>query len=228
MSLRRVAEDLWCAEATIAVAGSPLDVRMTVVRGVDGGLIVHSPIEIDDALAGAVEALGPIRHLLAPSRLHHLFIAGAVARWPDAELWGAPGLARKRPELVFDGILGDDTPEPFVGTLELALFAGAPVASEVVCLHPRSRTLIVTDLVFNIHASASWMSRLYLRFSGAWRKVAQTPLMRAVVRDREAARTSLERVLAWDFDRLIMAHGEIVESGAKPILAGALRRLTGA
>lgn len=221
--LRSVAEDLWVADSEMAVGGMPLGIRMTVIRRASGGLILHSPIEIDDVLADQLEALGPISDILAPNRLHHTYVFGADRRWPDATLWAAPGLPDKRPDLVFDQILGDSTPPALADTLETRLFAGCPMASEVVCFHARSRTLIVTDLVFNIHRTRSRFSRLYLRASGAWQRVAQTPLMRALIRDRDAAERSLDPIFAWDWDRLIMSHGEIVEHDAKPLLERALR-----
>jgi hypothetical protein len=223
--LQEIAEDVWVAGSEMAVSGFPLEIRMTVIRRPDGGLILHSPIEIDDALAAELDAIGPVCDLLAPSRMHHMFVFGAERRWPDATLWAAPGLPDKRRDLLFDEVLGDATPPAWAGTLETQLFAGCPLASEIVCFHPGSRTLIVTDLVFNIQRSRSGLSRAYLRASGAWQRLAQTPLMRAVIRDRAAARHSLERMFAWDFDRLIMSHGDIVERDAKRQLGEALARL---
>ncbi|NVB41200.1 DUF4336 domain-containing protein [Pseudenhygromyxa sp. WMMC2535] len=225
MSLRQLDADLWCAEAELAVAGMPLGIRMTVMRGPGGGLILHSPIEIDDALAAELDALGPVEQLIAPNRMHHLYLLGAARRWPVAKLWGAPGLPAKRRDLIFDGVLGDRPPEVLAETLDTALFAGAPMASEVLCLQRASRTLIVTDLVFNIHHTRSLLSQLYLRANGAWQRVAQTALLRVLIRDRAAARRSLEHVFCWDFDRLIMAHGEVVDTGGKAALAEALKKI---
>lgn len=223
--LRSVGEELWVADSEMQVGGMPLGIRMTVVRRPDGRLILHSPIAIDDPLAAELARLGPVADLLAPSRLHHTFIGAAKQRWPSATLWGAPGLPDKRRDLEFDAILGDDTPAALADTLETRLFAGAAHVSEILCLHPRSRTLIVTDLVFNIQRTDSRVSELYLRASGAWQTLAQTPLVRALIRDRAAARRSLDRVLAWDFDRLIMSHGDIVEHDAKAQLTAALTPL---
>jgi hypothetical protein len=52
--------------------------------------------------------------------------------------------------------------------------------------------------------------------------LAQSRALRLVTRDREAARASLEQVLALDFTRLVMAHGEVVDVDAKARLRGAL------
>ena len=44
--------------------------------------------------------------------------------------------------------------------------------------------------------------------------------------DRDAARASLRRILAWDFDKLVVAHGPIVTSGAREIVENAFSWLT--
>ena len=36
-------------------------------------------------------------------------------------------------------------------------------------------------------------------------------------RDKAAARASVERILSWDFDRILLCHGPIVESGGKAV-----------
>jgi hypothetical protein len=43
------------------------------------------------------------------------------------------------------------------------------------------------------------------------------------VKDRAAFDRSIERMLAWDFDRIVMAHGDIVETGGRRMLIEALR-----
>jgi hypothetical protein len=40
-----------------------------------------------------------------------------------------------------------------------------------------------------------------------------------LVRDRQAARESLEHILTWDFDRIVVAHGDdILETGGQEAL----------
>jgi hypothetical protein len=48
-----------------------------------------------------------------------------------------------------------------------------------------------------------------------------TYLERLLVRDRAAARRSLERILAWDFERVVVAHGAVLESGGREALRAA-------
>jgi hypothetical protein len=38
---------------------------------------------------------------------------------------------------------------------------------------------------------------------------------RFLVRDRDRCRASLRRILDWPFDRVVVAHGTVVESGGR-------------
>jgi hypothetical protein len=39
-----------------------------------------------------------------------------------------------------------------------------------------------------------------------------------LIRDHRAARQSLERILGWDFDRIVVAHGDVLSSGGRETL----------
>ena len=86
---------------------------------------------------------------------------------------------------------------------------GAPWVNEVAFLHRPSKTLVVTDLVFNVHG-ARGLSPLVFRMVGAWKKLAQSRLFRSQVKDREAFAAAGRQILDWDFDAVLMAHGEPV------------------
>jgi hypothetical protein len=42
--------------------------------------------------------------------------------------------------------------------------------------------------------------------------------IRLSFKHRDLARLSLEKLLSWDFDRLVIAHGPCIEKGAKPFV----------
>ena len=47
--------------------------------------------------------------------------------------------------------------------------------------------------------------------------------MRLTVKDKAALRGSLARMMEWDFDRLIVGHGDEIDTGAKARVAEALK-----
>jgi hypothetical protein len=217
--MKQLASDLWTADQPLSVLGVELGARMTVVRLADGCLLLHSPIKPSPDVVDEVRALGEVAALIAPNRFHHLFAAAWFEFCPSAKLFVAPGLETKRSDLPAAGVLSD-TPDPmWAGVLDQVVLRGIPMTNEVVFFHPTSRTLIATDLAFHVGEESPALTKLLFRFSGAWKRLAPTHLERLLVRDRRAFRASLERILDWPFERVIVAHGTVVESGGRRELA---------
>lgn len=216
--LRRLADDLWVTERPQRFFGLPVGARMTVIRLSGGRLLLHSPLPLDTPLRADLDALGRVAYAVAPNRLHHLY-AGDVARaYADARLWVAPGLPEKRPDLVHAGVLGDEAPIEWRGELEQAFFRGRPYENEVAFFHPASRTLILCDLAFNFGPRNAWPTRVLMSLLRSYGKLGPSRLDPLLIRDRAAASASLERILAWDFDRVIVAHGDVQESGGYALM----------
>ena len=217
--MRRIDTDLWVSDAPLRFLGLEVGARMTVVRLPDGRLFLHSPIAASDALVAEVKALGPVAHLVAPNRFHHLFVADWKRACPEAALYAAPGLDAKRGDLPITAVLGD-APEPaWKGALEQVAVQGVPFVNEVVFFHRPSASLILTDLAFNVGESSPVSTRLAFRLMGKTGELAPTLLERLLARDRAAFRASLERILAWPFERVIVTHGDVCERGGREQLA---------
>jgi hypothetical protein len=218
------AEDLWTVDHELRLPMRiPYPTRMTVVRVSDGSLVLISPVPIDDALAQELAALGPVSHLLAPNLLHHLHLAAAQKRYPEARVQGASGLAKKEPDLRIEP-LDIERFAALRSTLAAESIEGVPKISETVLFHRPSRTLVVTDLLFNIETPPSWTTSVLLSMTGTRGRLAQSRVWSLLLEHRALARASCERLLEWDFDRLIVAHGNVVRSGAKTRVASALTR----
>ncbi len=215
--MRECDADLFVTEQPLRFAGLEVGARMSVVRLAGGELFLYSPVRLDPALRAELDALGQVRFVVAPNRFHHLFAGEVAAAYPDAELYVAPGLDRKRADLDFRAILTDEAPPGWAGQLEQCLVGGFPLVNEVVFFHPPSRTLLVCDLAFHVSPEQPLSTRLFLRLGGV-RGFGPTYLERLLARDRAAARRSFERILAWDFARVVVAHGGVLESGGREAL----------
>jgi len=130
----------------------------------------------------------------------------------------APGLERKRPDLVFEGVLGDEAPAPWRGQVDQVFFRGRPYENEVVFHHRASRTLILCDLAFHFRAGTHPVTRLLMQLIRSYDRFGPSRLDPLLIRDRKQARQSLERILAWDFDRIVVAHGDVLEHGGRQAL----------
>ncbi len=223
--LESLAEDLWVARRPLPLVVGDVGARMTVLRLSDRSLMLHSPVQLDAPLLQALGELGPVKWLLGPSKVHHLFLGDYVKAFPDAALCGAPGLAEKRRDLAFRYVLAPQPPPSWPEIVKFQLVEGAPLMNEVALLHAPSRTLVLTDLVFNVQPGASNRARLFHWLVGATGRFGPHRVIRLGFRDRAAARRSLDRILAWDFDRVVMSHGEVVSTGGHSLLEQAFASL---
>ncbi|MEM6274635.1 MAG: DUF4336 domain-containing protein [Myxococcota bacterium] len=217
-ALTPICEGLWTATHPQRFYGVEVGARMSVLE-LGQGLLVHSPI------AGApdvLRSLGRVRWVVAPNLLHHLYLPAWQSE-PGVEIYGAPGLPEKRADLNFTAVI-DVESEPFGDDVLAIPLRSFDVTREVVLFHRSSRTLIVTDLIFNFSRSAPIMTRLVLRALGGFPGPKTTLLERRGMK-KDIARAELQRLLALDFDRLIMAHGEIIETAGKKALKSAFEWL---
>jgi hypothetical protein len=111
--------------------------------------MLHSPCDITAAIAEEISALGPVAHIVVPGNFHHLHATSAQSAFPDAKTWICPGIERKRPDLKYDGILGDLAPAEWTGEIDQVLVQGTRIMREVAMYHRASRTLILVDLIEN-------------------------------------------------------------------------------
>lgn len=215
--LRQVDNDIWVAERPLPLPVGDIGARMTVVRLSSGHLFVHSPVAPDDETCRALRVLGPVTAIVAPNKTHHFFLRRFQRAFPDAETWGAPGLNEKRPEIAFHHVLTDHAPAVWACDIDQVHVSGIPVLQEVVFFHRGSRTLVLTDLAFHMVGTPTgdWRRRLFLRLNGAWDRFGPTRLVRLLIRDYQAFAYSLQRILRWDFDRVIVSHGSILRTGGR-------------
>ena len=226
--LKPFAPDFWIADGSeVETAGFRYGTRMAVIRFHDGALFVWSPVALSSALRAEVDALGPVRFVVAPNALHHLFIGDWLAAWPDAKAYAAPGLRRKRPDVNFACELGEVPVEVWGGEVAHVVVPGNLMTTEVVFFHVRSGTVIFTDLLQNF--PDGW-------FKG-WRGVvARLDLMTgpepAVPRKfrntfvgRKAARAALRRIFALPIERVLAAHAPPVREGGQSLVASSFRWL---
>jgi hypothetical protein len=186
---------------------------MNIVRlGASSDLWVHSPVKVDDALAAEIAGLGRVLYIVAPSASHHMYTGEFAARFPEAKLFGAPGVAKKHQELAFAGTLANGITAPWSAEIDQVFIEGAPKLSEVVFFHRATRSLLVSDLFFNMTEPETWATGLVLRMMGTYKRFGRSRAWNVYGKDRPALKKSVEKVMEWDFVRVLPAHGGSFET----------------
>ncbi|MDP6775020.1 MAG: DUF4336 domain-containing protein [Rhodospirillales bacterium] len=209
---------------TVSFFGFPYPTRMAVAVLSDGCVWIWSPVALTEELASAVESIGPIGHIVSPNKIHHLFLGEWAKRWPSARLYAPPGLTRKKPELHFDVELGDEPEPAWAADLDQAIFRGSFAMEEVAFFHRPSRTAIICDLVQrHLDSKMTGWRGMLMRLDGLVGEHGSTPReWRATFLRRDLIRTARDKVLGWNAERLLIAHGECSQREATAILSRAL------
>lgn len=210
MPLEPIAPGVWAAPMAHVYMGLHIGTRMTVVRLSDGSLLLYSPIRLDDALKAEVDALGPVSHIVAPSRFHHVYFGEVASAYPDAKKHGAEGLEKKRKDLSFDSVLGESDAD-WANDLQSRKVDGCAIG-ETVLFHPASRTLITSDFLQNFDSSDHWATRQYLKLAGIHRRTNVSVPVRITYRDRRASRRAVDEIIEWAPEQITLAHGRPIQS----------------
>lgn len=219
--LQELDRDLWVIDHPFSMPGGiELGTRTTVVRRADGALLLISPGPLDALSCEQIAKLGRVDGIVAPSNTHHLFVPDCATSFPEARLYAVAGVAPKQKEHVFS-LLSGSVPVGWKNELEAIAVEGIPILDEIVFLHRWTRTLILTDLCFNIQHSESFVTRLFMRINSAYGCFGPSRMLRFAIRDKAACRRSIDRILAWDFERVVVTHGDVLESGGREALRSA-------
>lgn len=214
--LTQEAERFWIYEEPLRFLGFEIGRIMSVIQLSSGGLFIQSPSELTDELESALNELGEVRFVAPTSKLHgHLYMEQYREIYPNAELLAAPGLDGRRPDLVFDQLLGDIPDPRWAPDIDQIAILGNRWLTEIAFFHRPSRTVILGDFGYHIGESSPLKTRVMARIAGVYKQVGCTVDYRLAIRNNETFRRSIQDVLAWDFDRVIPGHGEIIEADGK-------------
>jgi hypothetical protein len=219
--VQQVADNLWVLRYPLRLLGVEIGRTVTIIRLANGKLIVHStaPFSADDL--AAIGALGEIGWLVDVSNFHDSLAKAGRAALSDVSYLAPEGFSK------YSGVAAEPlnpAPSEWRNDLEVLELAGMPRVREHAMFHRPSGTLIVADLLFNFGRGGSLWTRLFARHVMRLRNfIGMSPFFRLMIRDRQAFRGSMATMMAWDFDRVIVAHGGMIERGGKARLREVLK-----
>ncbi|SPO38579.1 uncharacterized protein PSFLO_04057 [Pseudozyma flocculosa] len=222
----------------------PVGGRSTAVKLNDGKVWVLASTPLDEPTKAKIESMGDVAYLVAPDAVHHLFLSQYASAYPSAKVIGVEGLEEKRKDVKFDGIYGRDPPETkygFESEIQARYFPTF-ANKDVIFNHVETRTLITADLLFNLPAHEQYRNtakgapsspipflnslsnyftpdssfhKTFLGFAGVGGTIPHMPKGGSKDERRKRFAQDAAEVAKWDFDRIVMCHGDVIEKDGK-------------
>lgn len=195
--------------------------RMTVVRLADQRLVVFSAIALRESDMRRLEEFGTPAFLIIPNSIHRMDARIWKGRYPAMQVITPKGARGKVSEIVHVDAVDGEFSDPSVSFVSVP--GTQDCESALVVKGPSGTTLVVNDLIGNIHGTSGfggWLLRL-MKFAGE-RPHIPLPCKFKLIKDRSAFKAQL---LRWadiaDLRRILVSHGSTIETDPP----GTLRRL---
>lgn len=197
-----------------------LPVRSTYVELPNAGILISpgSCLTVEQ-----LRTLPKVTDILAPNLLHSAGIPLASSVFPNANIWGVPGLKKLKPSIKW---AHDLSPQSWLFQEELALIPlmGMPKVREAVFFHKRTKSLIVTDLCFNLMAARGLGAQIILSLFGTYRQFAVSRFFAKFIEDKTAFENSLDQIFSYDFQNIVVGHGDNLKGHGREHLLKALQQ----
>lgn len=216
-------ENLRLLRYPLNLMGMKMGRNVSVIRLSSGKLIIHSTAPYSRSDVDALKEWGEPTWLVEATNFHDTLAKAGVAAFPDLPYLVPSGfpLAQK-----LNVISLDSPPSEWEGEVDVIRIDGMPKINEHVFFHRDSKTLIVADLIFNIPLSAGKFTHAFLgAISGIKEHPGNSRMFRFMIKNRAAFEASLQRILALDFERIIVGHGDPIETAGKETLSDIFRKL---
>ncbi len=209
----RIAENVWILRYPLRLLGVEIGRSVTIIRLGNGKLVIHSTAPFTAADVAAIQSLGKPGWMVDVTAFHNSFAEEGRRAFPLLR-YLVPDRFPKAIALKCEPL--DPAPAEWAGQLEVLRIEGVPRIQEHAVFHAPSRTLIVGDLLFNFGQHAlGWTKFFARRVMRLKELVGMSPFFRMMIRDQRAFDDSIRKILRWEFDRIIVGHGEIIEFEAK-------------
>ncbi len=216
MALKKLTNQIWTVDFEMPIGpGVHFPVRTLIYRDFKSKVMIISPGPLKDSEYDEIRELGTVCAIVAPNLFHHMFVTPALEAFPEAGFYRAHELILKRPDLEGKGRSIMDLAIANFADFEFKTVRGIPRLQETVFFFPNDHLLFVSDLLHHIVKPHGWGTKLILSLAGTNGKLALSRITSLLMKDRESARQDLQKILEWEFDRILVAHGEPIMENAK-------------
>lgn len=221
--LKEIGTNCWVIEETKC---SPLGRRMTIIK-CGSELFIHSCIKLEETTLSTLTQLGHIRWILVPNFYHMKDVLWYSQQFPDADIIATTPLLKKLYSIGIKKaqVLPDYCSESLLTHITFKIMESVK-HTEIECFHDASKTLILTDLIFNLDShKMGLIGKLFHRINQSDRLGITRLFKTFFMLNRDILKEELHELMGLNFTTIIMSHGTIITDHAKEKLSDILETL---
>lgn len=202
--MEKLADNIWWLGFELKALGLNIGRNVTVIRLASGDVLLHSTAPFTPVQVEEIQSIGPVCWITDPMVDHDTFSARGCTAFPEAAFLAPAGFPEAE-SLGAEPLL--PVPKEWGQEIEVVRMEGADSFNEHVFYHSRSRTLIVCDLLLNFPEVGSLWERALLRLGLGPRAPGTSRRLKFAIKDGKAFRASIQKVLEWPFEAVVVGHG---------------------
>ena len=213
--MKKITENIFIDEYSEKIMpGVHFPVNSSLIELENNTLMVISPGPFEQKMIREIIAKYSTIYCVAPNAFHHKHLKSFNSFFPEIDIYGPSALTKKQPWLSGKILSLDSLAEKLKGQILLFPILGNSLLNETVFYCHRSKSLIVTDLFFNMRNPMPLGRKWILSLVGARNKIAQSKLVKKSITNKETYIRSVKPLAKLDCQRIIVGHGHIVEGAA--------------
>ncbi|MDQ3414949.1 MAG: hypothetical protein M3480_08300 [Verrucomicrobiota bacterium] len=218
----QLADDVALLQFPLRAFGIDFRRNVTLLRLRDGRLLIHSTAPFGPEDVQAIGRFGQPAWMVDVTLMHDTFAKAGRTAFPGlpylapAGFSKASGLATEPLSLA---------PNEWAGEIDLIAIDGLRFVGEHALFHRASGTLVLGDLLFHFapETTRGWPRFFVRHLMRLPRMVGISAFFRFLIRDKELFAASLQQLLEYDFQRIVVGHREPIRHHAKAALQEAMR-----
>ena len=211
--LDELAPAVFLQRHALRLAGCHMGRVVTVIRLASGTTVIHSTAAFLPQHVTEIRKLGEPGWLVEATNFHDTCARAGRAAFAEIPYLTPPGF--KGADRLNASALAP-LPSEWSDELDVIEIGGMPKIREHVFFHRPSKTLIVADLLFNLAPDVGRWTHGFMRATAGIRNYpGMSRLFRFCIKDRNSFAQSIRAIVALDFERIVVAHGEPIVENAK-------------
>jgi hypothetical protein len=173
----------------------------TFIINAPQSIYIISPCDLEMDTIKELNSIDKEIYVIAPNNFHNLHLATVKMAIPKATFFGPKRSAQQ------SGVELENTKDLIQEDLTTVFIKGNNTISETVFYHMASSTLIITDLLFNMHHKMNLQTKLAMKMAGTFHKLGMSRALKLSIKDKVAFKKSMLSLLDLPFKKVIPSHG---------------------